>query len=586
VTFFDRRVAGANNGQPYNGLISIDLAGKANHRPGYYKQDWNNFAPTIAAAWSPNFKKGLLRTLFGGDNKSTIRGGFRMTYDRIGSALAVAFDLNSTLGFSSAQEIAANTYDVASFQGPRFTGLGQNYRNLPGIGFSQSLSFPLQTPADEEQRIEQSLDDKLTTPFNYNYNVSYGREIWKGITIEASYVGRIAKDILVIRDTAHFNNLRDPATGQTFYSVMNTLLDYRAANTPISQIPNIAWFNHFVPGLAGNFNVCGTTMALTPTQAAYRRVARSTVNSSTTGACIGGRNTNDYTFVQTLWNDGLGFGDNIFVHPQYATFAAYSTIGSSWYNAFQLSVRKRFQQGLSFDLNYTYSHSIDDASGNESSGSLTGVNVVNPLDLRTDRGSSDFDIRHLVNANFIYELPFGKGKSFLRSGKVSNAILGGWTFSGIVRWNTGLPTGEPFDDSRWATNWNVQSNAVRLRPLSSSPVKNGAGGLPNLFSDTTFAYQSFRNARPGEPGDRNILRDPGFFSLDAGLYKTVTIKEKNKITFRLEVFNVSNSQSLTGVSGFGVQLDPFLKTPSTTFGKLTAIQGAPRVVQIALRYDF
>jgi len=585
--FFDSRVAGMNSGQPYNGLISVDLAGKANKRSGYYDQDWNNFAPTISAAWSPNFKSGFLKALFGSDNKSTIRGGFRMTYDRIGSALAVAFDLNSTLGFSSAKEIAANTYDVASFQGPLFTGLTQNYRTLPGITFSPTLSFPLQTPADEDQRIEQSLDDRLTTPFNYNFNVSYGREIWKGITVEASYVGRIAKDLLVIRDMAHFNNLKDPATGQTFYDVMNTLLDYRAANTPITSIPNIPWFNRFVPGLAGPVSVCGSTVNLTPTQAAYRRVARATVNSASGGACIGGRNTNDYTFVQLLWDDGLGFGNNIFIHPQYATFAAYSTIGSSWYNSFQLSVRKRFEQGLSFDLNYTYAHSIDDASGNESSDSLTGVEVLNPLDLNMNRGTSDFDVRHLVNANFIYELPVGKGKPFLRSlSGLANGFLGGWTLTGIVRWNTGLPTGEPFDDARWATNWNVQSNAARIRPLSSSPTRNGAGGLPNLFADTTFAYQSFRNARPGEFGDRNLLRDMDFFSLDAGLYKTVSITENKKLTFRLEVFNVTNTQALTGVSGFGMQLDPYLKSPSTTFGKLTSIQGSPRVVQIAVRFDF
>lgn len=584
--FFDRRAQGAFNGTPYNDPIAVDKAGKANGKPGYYKQDWNNFAPSISAAWSPNFKNGFLRALFGADNKSTIRGGFRMTYDRIGSALAVAFDLNSTLGYTATKAIAANTYDVAAFQGPLFTGLGQNIRVLPGVAGSPTIAFPLQTPSDQAERIEQSLDDRITTPSNYNYNVSYGREIGKGVSFEASYVGRMAKNLLVIRDTAHFNNLRDPATGQDFYSVMNTLLDYRAANTPITSIPNIAWFNKFVPGLAGVYSVCGVNTALTATQAAYRRVARASVNNA--GAtCVGGRNTNDYTFVQTLWDDGLGFGNNIFVHPQYATFAAYSTLGNSWYNAFQFSVRKRFSQGLSFDVNYTYSHSLDTASGNEASGSITGVNIQNPLDLDVNRGNSDFDIRHLINANYIYELPFGKGKMFFgNAGKAANAILGGWTFTGIFRANTGLPEQEPFDDSRWATNWNVQANAVRIRQLYSTPTKNGVGGLPNLFSDPTFAYQSYRNARPGEAGDRNLVRAMGYWSLDAGLYKTVSIKENNKITFRLEVFNVANHQSLTGASNLSVALDPYLKTPSSSFGRLTAIQGAPRVVQFAVRYDF
>lgn len=590
--FFRKRAEGAFNGTPYNALLQVDKAGKANNKPGYYKQDFNNFAPSISAAWSPNFKGGFMKALFGGDGKSTIRGGFRMTYDRIGSALAVAFDLNSTLGYTSESSIAANTFNVSDRLGPLFTGLGQNLRTPvffgPGAALPSlptTLSFPLQTPADEDFRIEQSLDDKLTTPYNYNFNLSYGREIGKGITVEASYVGRIAKSLLVIRDTAHFNNLRDPVSGQDFYGVMDTLLDYREANTPISAIPNIAWFNKFVPGLAGTYTVCGVPTVLTATQAAYRRVARASVDNS--GACIGGRNTNDYTFVQVLWDDGLGFGNNIFIHPQYSTFAAYSTIGESWYDAFQLSVRKRFQKGLSFDVNYTYSHSLDTASGNEASGSITGVNFLNPLTPKENKGSSDFDVRHLINANYIWELPFGKGKPFFGdAGSFANAILGGWTMTGIFRWNTGFPVGEPFDDGRWATNWNVQSNAVRLKKLNSSPTKNGVGGLPNIFKDPTAAYRSFRNARPGESGDRNILREPSFITFDAGLYKTLKVREGQKLTFRLEVFNVTNTQRLTSVADFAVELDPRLKTPGADFGRLTAIQGAPRIVQFAVRYDF
>lgn len=596
--FFDRRVEGATNGTPYNQLLTIDLAGKANNRDGYYKQDWDNFAPSVSAAWSPNFKGGFLKKLFGEEGKSTFRGGFRMTYDRIGSALAVAFDLNSTLGYSSTKSIAANTFNVSNNLGPLFTGIGQNYRTLQGITITPSLAFPLQTPDDEDARIEQSLDDKLTTPYNYSFNLSYGREVWKGITVEASYVGRIGRNLLVSRDMAHFNNLKDPVTGQDFYGVMRQLIGYRESNALITSIPNIAWFNKFVPGLAGTYNVNGVPTVLTATQAAYRRIARGCSNDAprdgngncTNGAfSINGRNTTDYTFVQLLWDDGLGFGNNIFIHPQYATFAAYSTIGRSNYNSLQFSVRKRFAQGLSFDLNYTYAHSIDTASGNESSGTISsGASLIlNPLTLSENRGSSDFDVRHLINANFIYDLPFGKGRQlFNGANKWVNFFIGGWQLSGIYRWNTGFPIGEPFDDGRWATNWNVQSNGVRLNKLEASPTKNGAGGLPNIFSDPVAAYRSFRNAYPGEAGDRNILREPNYVVFDAGLYKSFSITEKQKITFRFEVFNVTNTQRLTSIADLALQSDPKFKTPSEDFGRLTAIQGDPRVVQFALRYDF
>jgi Carboxypeptidase regulatory-like domain len=601
--FYDKRVAAALNGQADNTLLKVDLAGKANKKDGYYKQDWNNFAPAISAAWSPNFKNGALKAIFGSNGKSTIRGGFRMTYDRIGSALAVAFDLNSTLGYSSTSSIAANTFDVGANLGPLFTGIGQSIRTLPGITANPTLSFPLQTTADEDARIEQSLDDKIRTPYNYNFNLSYGREFKGGISIEASYVGRIAKKLLVSRDTAHFNNLKDPASGQDFYGVMRTLIGYRNANAAITSIPNIAWFNRFVPGLAGNYNINGVSTTLTATQAAYRRVARSCSNNAprdpVTNACVGGntsingRNTTDYTFVQLLWDDGLGFGNNIFIHPQYATFAAYSTIGESDYNAFQLSARKRFGQGLMFDVNYTYSHSLDTASGTESSGTISsGASLIlNPLNLTENRGNSDFDARHLINANFIYDLPIGKGRKFLGNNKIADWIIGGWQLAGIYRWNTGFPIGQPFDDGRWATNWNVQSNGVRLTDIAASPTKNGPGGLPNLFSDPNAAYRNYRNALPGEAGDRNILREPNYISFDAGLSKSFRVTETQKIFIKAEAFNISNTQRLTGIANFRLGQDPFAPgssggTAPDDFGKFTNIQGSPRVFQFVLRYEF
>jgi hypothetical protein len=591
-TFFDKRVQAAANGQTFNDLITIDKAGKANNKPGYYKQDWNNFAPSVSAAWSPNFENNFLKAVFGGEGKSSIRGGFRMTYDRIGSALVVAFDQNSTLGFGSTSSISANTYNVSTNLAPLFTGTSQAVRPLPGLTSNPALTFPLQTAADEDLRIEQSLDDKLTTPYNYNFNLSYARELKYGMTVEASYVGRIAKNLLISRDTAHFNNLRDPVSGQDFYSVMRQLIDYRNSNTPISAIPNIAWFNRFVPGLA--------TATLTATQAAYRRVARICVNNAVTctGAnLIGGRNQTDFTFVQLLWDDGFGGpngGNNIFIHPQYATFAAYSTAGESNYNALQLSLRKRFSQGLQFDINYTYGHSLDTASGNERSGTISSGAplVLNPLVLRENQGNSDFDVRHLVNANYIYELPFGKSRRFLNSNKFANWVLGGWQTVGIFRWNKGFPIGQPFDGSRWATNWNVQSNGVRITDAGGSSTRSDTNGYANIFSDPVAAYRSYRNALPGEAGNRNILREESYISLDAGLFKSFNITERNKITFRLEVFNVSNTQRLTGISDFSLGQDPFTGagtlggSPAADFGRYTSTQGTPRTVQFALRFDF
>src|SRR5262249_61728331 len=111
------------------------------------------------------------------------------------------------------------------------------------------------------------------------------------------------------------------------------------------------------------------------------------------------------------------------------------------------------------------------------------------------------DIGHLVNANYVYNLPFGNGKKlFGNLPKAADLLLGGWSLTGIFRWNSGLPSLQPYDDARWATNWNAQSSAVAIRTLKSDPTRTGD---PNIFSDPVGAYHSYRNPFPGEQGDRN-----------------------------------------------------------------------------------
>jgi hypothetical protein len=581
--YFEKRVAGALAGTPYNAPITLDIAGKVNGRDGFYPQDWNNFAPSVAFAWSPNFKNKFLKP-FLGEGKSSIRGGFRMVYDRIGSALAVAFDQGNSLGFTSSSSIAVNTYNVSTRLGPLFTGFNQDIRSLPKLIINSSLKFPLQQPADGAQRIEQSLDDRLTTPVHYNFNLSYARDFGKGLTLEVSYVGRIARDLLTSYDVMHFNNLKDPKSGVDFYTAMRQLIALRDQNTPITSVQPIPYFQNLFPGLAGAATILGQNVNLTATQGAYRRVAF---------ASVGGRNTADWTSVQTLWNDTpVAFTDHAFVQPQYAAFAAYGTIGSSDYHSAQLTFRKRFSNDLSFDFNYTFSHSLDIASGAESAaGALALYNagssfILNPLDLDVNRGHSNFDVRHLINANYLWTLPLGTGKKFFgQASRLTNLFIGGWEMTGIFRYNSGFPAGVPFDSGRWATNWQISSNGVAIRPIQASPTRTGD---PHIFSDPTYAYQSYRTPYPGEFGDRNTIRYPGFIGLDAGLYKAFKLPgEGRRLIFRWEVFNVTNTQHFTGIANFGLAQNPNLGlTPPSDFGKFTGTQGSPRQQQFALRIEF
>ena len=98
---------------------------------------------------------------------------------------------------------------------------------------------------------------------------------------------------------------------------------------------------------------------------------------------------------------------------------------------------------------------------------------------------------------------------------------------------------------------------VAVSPVQTHP--GDSNGEPNLFSDPQAAFLSYRDPMPGETGDRNILRAPGYFSLDAGLHKTFRMPwEGQALSFRWEVFNVTNTQKLTGFNGTGLTTDPFI----------------------------
>jgi len=598
--YFNQRVASSNAGVPFTDPITFILGGKANNAPGYYKQDWNNWAPSISFAWSPDFGENLFGKVFGRNGKSVLRGGFRTTYDRIGSALAVNFDLNNLAGFTSATNINANTFDVIPGElGPLFTGFNPDVRSLPFPGASDptptSLHFPLTVASDEDQRIETSLDQGITTPYNYSFNFSYGRELGKGLSFEASYVGRFARKILAARDIMQLNNIVDPQSGWTYYQAINKLVEARYANVPINEVGEIAFFNNLFPFMPEWW---GDT-SLTPTQAAYAFIAPT---------ALGGEHISDYTFLQLLWDDSpecttcpFGGGpakfNNMFFHPQFGALSAFSTIGRSNYNSLQLSLRQRLRDDVTFDFNYTYGHSFDSVSGLQNSTSYGTEFIVNALTPNANYSSSDFDARHIINANWVVGLPFGRGKRFFgNAGGVVEQVFGGWQTTGIFRWNSGLPIQTPFDCCVWATNWNVQSNGVRVQPIQSSPTANGANGTPNVFSDSVAAYRSFRRARPGEVGDRNVLRAPGYIALDMGLYKSFKLPwEGHALQFRWEVFNVTNTQRFDGltISDLSLGPDPFLGgTPNSDFGRFTSTQTplnetkAGRVMQFALRYTF
>jgi hypothetical protein len=606
-TYFQERLAAAAQGNNFTAPIVINRSGPVNGGKPMYNWDKTNFQPRVAVAWSPKYSQGLLHSLFGDAGKSVVRSGFAVVSDNYGQALAVDWDLNNTLGFTSNFTTPANTYDTVAGGtkplAPLFIGFNQDVRTLPNVVVPGSLKFPLSQPIDEGERIETGVDSNLHAPKEYVWSFTVERGMRAGTTLSISYVGRMGRSLLARRDAVAFNDVRDPKSSMDWYTAGTILEKQRQLDVDTSQIASIPFFDNLFPAnLVSLMNndpniLAGFPSNWTPTQVFYGLESRGG----------GGHPTNPFAFFAgNDWTDAQAQVDialfdaglpTRFMQTQYGALSAWSTIGNANYNALAVTVRQRLRD-LTLDLNYTYSHSLDDASGLQSAtGYSSAAFIVNPIRQRSWYGNSNFDVRHLINADAVWQMPFGKGRALMNtSNRALDAIVGGWQLSGIYRWNTGLPVLSPYDDARWATNWNVQANVTPLSPISTCPNRSGT---PKLFGGSgcniKAIYQSFRNAYPGETGPRNYLRLPGYMNVDLGLAKTLNMpwSEKHQLQLRWDVFNVANLQSFAAVNtsrtGFGVARDPALRNlnpPKTWSNFLPQIQGQPRVFQVGARYSF
>lgn len=587
---FELRTTAAAQGVPANPIIQFERAGPANNGQGFYSMDWNNVQPRIAFAYSPGFDSGFGHFLFGNEGDSTIRGGFAITNDYFGGQLAVSFDGLSTIGFTSSSGISANTFDVTGNPGPLFTGFGQDVRGLPGIPAAlQRFS----TPADEAQRIEVSLDGTIVSPTHYAWNASYGRSLPGGMYVEASYVGHAARNLFANRDVMALNNLVDPVSGMDYYTAMNLLVDARLGDVPFNNIGAIAFWENMFPNAMAAINGAFGLGAVSNTAAVYGLVARD------------GFDIADLTFVQLIIDDATAFGlpvnpgkfPNMFFHPQYAAFSSFGTTAYSDYHGGTFSLRQRLGSSLSYDINYTLSKSMDNASGLSTGASYGSQFLLNPLRPDAEYSLSSFDTKHVLNGNVIFQLPIGKGRKYFSDMNAwADAVVGGWQLASVFRYNSGLAFSGPFDGAQWATNWNVQSNAVRIGNI---PVASGGADRStlNFFSDPATAFRNFRNARAGEAGDRNVFRTPSYSTIDLGLSKSFTMpwSENHKLQARWEVFNVANTQPFNAGnqtrSTFGTGTDPqdttYRPNVPSSFGTIfDSIVGAPRSMQFGVRYSF
>jgi hypothetical protein len=592
--YLNRGNEGAN-GIPSNNdtPVAFDWCGKANGKSGYYDWDKKNFGPRVAFAWSPRPSGGLFRSLFG-EGKTSIRGGFGMVYDRFGQGIADDFSRYGSFGLST--ELTNPAGFLSPSDAPRLadihtiptTDLNGNQIFLP----APPATFPQTFPTDTFF-IGSSIDRSLKTPYAYTLDFSIGRELGGGFSLEASYVGRLAHRLLTQLDPAIPLDFKDPATGVDYFTAVTALAKiYRTGvttdNFNPSMVPaNIAqyWANVIQPLQSGDAYLtgsCGGSSTTIPVVAAYDLFCSNSLNE-TTGLLIldyfglSGASGNTYYPVG---------GPYTFYNPQFATLYMWRSMGTSNYNALQLDLKKKMSHGVQFDLNYTFSKSIDLASDAERVGTIggTGGQVQNAWSPYQFRGVSDFDATHQITTNWIAELPFGRNHLIGRNiGRGWDAIIGGWQVSGLGRWTSGLPfsVGNGF---QWPTDWDLSGNGIQTAPVKTGAFYNPSSiGEVNAFSNFADAASSFREPFPGEAGQRNNLRGQGFFSVDAGLSKRWTMpwKEGQSVKLIWQVYNVTNSKRFDPLS-----LNSYLDVYGSAFADYTRLSTKPRVMEFALRYEF
>jgi hypothetical protein len=269
-------------------------------------------------------------------------------------------------------------------------------------------------------------------------------------------------------------------------------------------------------------------------------------------------------------------GINVNVLRPYKGFANINmgeNASRSEYNGLQLEATRRFAKGLSYGVAYTYSKSLDNASGRREI-------LYDPLNDKSYWGPSSFDTRHVMVINYIWEIPFLKqGKS------LAARLLGGWTLSGVTQFQTGTPfsigTGEDFAGigSGTATQlWNLKE-AIKL-PSDQRIFSEGAADS-NFYFKTKASDGSAIATAPASgtfaTQTKNIAGyHPGGQSWNAALFKDFRFTESQRLQFRAEFFNFPNHPNWGGVD---------TNPRSGTFGKVTS-KSSERNVQLSLRYSF
>ena len=518
-------------GQPVSNTLRWDEG-------SLYDDDWNNFAPSVGIAWDPT-----------GAGRNVIRGNYRMAFDRINT-----FVLSSNIF----QSIPGITTGVTN------TSYGQSGGRLAGIPSLAPVVSPadfLQPPAVSTANM-RVVDPEFQTPITHGWAISYQRQLFRNSLFEVAYVGRTAEHLF-----GAYNVNQVDIVNNGFLDAFNTV-KAGGQSALINQL--------LAPHSDRRSTETGSDMVRRLSASALNLNSVAALASTYAGRVQGGRSLADLA----------GLGPHFFVpYPQF--LGGLNVIDSedrSRYHALEMKLERRFSDGYSYLVGYTLSRSKDTRSydpaftvvsgANNQSASSTPWNI---FDRDLNYAVSDFDRTHVLQAQWVWELPFGQGRKFGGGvNRVTDVIIGGWTLSGQYIAQSGRPM-TVYAGSNTMTQV-VQTPANCNGCSRSMGSLHEENGVVWYFSPEERA--KFSTPGPGEFSNvgRNYFRGPGSWIVHMSLAKRTRIHESQILEIRADSTNVLNHPAF----GF-----PTNTITSSIFGRIrNSVTSFSRQIMLGVKYYF